>query len=295
MATLSIVTKALNHQEELRSSKDSFLRTMSHELRTPLFGLLGTLSTILEDNPSISSSPSEEGLDLIRSESSSPVPPPQSPRSPPFVPTTILSELGLRSSSGTNSDEISPSLSKKYPHKNAELRQMESCTRSLLSVVNNMIAYYKIEMGITPLEMPVQFRTLLQEVCGYYESCVTEGVIFTYEVSDTVPLTVISDATLLRHALANLVSNALRFTPKGAVAVVVDVVEPSPSPGILSSHLYHIISVHTNAFLQNKFYSGFRLQILVSVLLRNSFHKFFSHLPKWTLLIAGMHLLLVII
>lgn len=246
VATLSISTQVLKEQAEIRSSKDSFLRTMSHELRTPLFGLLGTLSTMLEESYNSPSSFScEDALSAILSDTSPSVlrSPQQSPRSAPFVPTTLLSDFGLRGSISTPHFNTEPeirvnnALVNKHPvpHKHdAELREMESCTRSLLSVVNNMIAYYKIDLGITPLEMPVQLRTLLQEVCGYYESCVGEGVVFSYEVGDNVPSTVLSDATLLRHALTNLVSNALRFTQKGGVAVVIDVVEPAPSPGNIS-------------------------------------------------------------
>lgn len=151
----------------------------------------------------------------------------------------LLAELGVRTSSESlvQSEELSRSdtprgETQRKRKNNAELRQMESCTRSLLSVVNNMITYYKVDMAVAPILMPVQLRTLLKEVCGYFETCVEEGVVFSHEVRDIVPQTVIADANLLRHVLANLVSNALRFTNKGAVTVVVDVVEPAPSVGM---------------------------------------------------------------
>lgn len=46
-----------------------------------------------------------------------------------------------------------------------ELRQMEACTMSLLSIVNNMIDFYKLEnLAVTPLYVPFQPRVLLAEV-----------------------------------------------------------------------------------------------------------------------------------
>jgi signal transduction histidine kinase len=219
---------------------------MSHELRTPLFGLLGTLSTILEDAQDTLSSPSsteeigeflQEDEDPPDEASSPPPPPPSSRRRHDSI--SLIAELSARPNTPPNPYTFNPlaALANGGRRKKnvAELRQMESCTRSLLSVVNNMVTYYKIDLAVAPLEMPVQLRTLLKEVCGYFESCVVDSVVFSHLVRDTVPQTVLSDATLLRHALANLVSNALRFTNDGSVTVVVDVVEPSPSPGMLLS------------------------------------------------------------
>jgi signal transduction histidine kinase len=241
-------------QEELRNSKDSFLRTMSHELRTPLFGLLGTLSTILDDSHhslSGTSSPSQSELfpnelshtiTLVNAASSRPQSPYQNVLFDNFRAlrkddaSGILAELGVCTDILQLDERELPAREmprSSYRRKNsAELRQMESCTRSLLSVVNNMITYYKIDMAVDPVAMPVQLRTLLKEVCGYFESCVDVEVVFTQEVKDLVPQTVISDANLLRHVLANLVSNALRFTNKGSVTVVIDIVEPAPSVGM---------------------------------------------------------------
>eukprot|EP00026_Physarum_polycephalum_P002064 Phypoly_transcript_02068.p1 GENE.Phypoly_transcript_02068~~Phypoly_transcript_02068.p1 ORF type:complete len:962 (+),score=185.09 Phypoly_transcript_02068:171-2888(+) len=252
VAILGMTKDEIIKQEELRNSKDSFLRTMSHELRTPLFGLLGTLSTILEDSHhSLSATSSPQQSELLPNELA---------HSVTFVNTTarphspfqnvlydnfrslrredtngMLAELGVRTESMLQLEEREPPARETprsaYRRKNnAELRQMESCTRSLLSVVNNMITYYKIDMAVDPISMPVQLRTLLKEVCGYFEGCVDEDVVFTQEVKDLVPQIVVSDANLLRHVLANLVSNALRFTNKGSVTVVIDVVEPAPSP-----------------------------------------------------------------
>jgi signal transduction histidine kinase len=46
-----------------------------------------------------------------------------------------------------------------------EVRQMEACTTSLLSIVNNMIDFYKLEnLAVTPLYVPFQPRVLLAEV-----------------------------------------------------------------------------------------------------------------------------------
>jgi signal transduction histidine kinase len=255
VAILGVTKDEIIKQEELRSSKDSFLRTMSHELRTPLFGLLGTLSTILEDH-SITSSPPSQGELLpvdpthtLLTAHSRPQSPYRDVLSHDSLQDTVhalrrddasglLAELGVRTNDPLMQLDEHEITSRDTPRSayrrrnSVELRQMESCTRSLLSVVNNMITYYKIDMAVAPIAMPVQLRTLLKEVCGYFESCVADGVVFTHEVKDIVPQTAVSDANLMRHVLANLVSNALRFTSKGSVTVVIDVVEPPPSIGM---------------------------------------------------------------
>lgn len=105
-----------------------------------------------------------------------------------------------------------------------ELKQMEECTRRLLTVVNNMIDFYKLEnLFITPLSLPFQPRDLVSEVCANYQSCVPEGVTFTSYVHNNVPPTLIADSNFIKHTLSNIICNALRFTHSGSVTMDVSV------------------------------------------------------------------------
>lgn len=224
----------------VHQSKDNFLSTVSHELRTPLFGLLGTISVMQAAQDSLESSPvnrkSEFDIPLTEpylrvsgeysarsndlelpanDNDNNTVDPPKDIKELSNDLDLRLKDLGLRLN---NSQRIRKATI------SSELRQMEVCARNLLSVVNNMINYYKLEhLPHTLIAVPFQPQALLDEVCGDYVSCAGEGVEFSFSVRDGVPNFLVADATLLRYVLANLVSNALRFTSRGKVEVNLDV------------------------------------------------------------------------
>jgi signal transduction histidine kinase len=85
-----------------------------------------------------------------------------------------------------------------------------------------MIDFYKLEnLYISPVPQSFQPHTLIADLCAAHAICVNTGVALTYEVSAEVPSAVVADANFLKHAVSNVLGNALRFTHEGYVHALV--------------------------------------------------------------------------
>jgi signal transduction histidine kinase/DNA-binding response OmpR family regulator len=99
------------------------------------------------------------------------------------------------------------------------VQTLVECSEALLSVVNDVLDFSKLEAG------PVEFEQMpmsLHELCrsSLNISCV-EGCNLRTEwtVAENVPDYVMGDSNRLRQVLVNLLSNAIKFTDRGSVTV----------------------------------------------------------------------------
>ena len=106
----------------------------------------------------------------------------------------------------------------------------------LLHLINNVLDYSKIEAGKIVLEQaPFSLPELLQSVAaGLTPLAAAKGVALKVALSDALPCRVVGDALRLRQVLVNLVNNAIKFTPEGAVTLKAFAVagEPDADPKI---------------------------------------------------------------
>ncbi|MBI1898749.1 MAG: response regulator [Acidobacteria bacterium] len=101
------------------------------------------------------------------------------------------------------------------------LQTAQSCAYSLLAILNDVLDLSKIEAGRMALEMvPVNVRGLIVESVKAHSGVASrKGLSLTPEVASSVPETIESDPLRLRQILANLISNAVKFTDAGCVTV----------------------------------------------------------------------------
>jgi signal transduction histidine kinase/CheY-like chemotaxis protein/HPt (histidine-containing phosphotransfer) domain-containing protein len=92
---------------------------------------------------------------------------------------------------------------------------------SLLSIINDILDYSKIEAGKLDLEnIDFDLRVTLDEVTDFVAIKAHEkGLEYVAMVSPDVPSLLFGDPGRLRQILINLVSNAIKFTEKGEVVV----------------------------------------------------------------------------
>src|SRR5512134_2955332 len=84
---------------------------------------------------------------------------------------------------------------------------------ALLVVINDLLDYSKIEAGKLELErIELDLRAHVEEVA-------TKRLELVVDVAPDVPDRVLGDPGRLRQALANLVSNAIKFTERGEVTI----------------------------------------------------------------------------
>ena len=101
-----------------------------------------------------------------------------------------------------------------------------SSADNLLSLINDVLDFSKIEAGKLELEtLDFDLPELLEEVSELFShrAC-SKGIELSCRVAANVPRQVRGDGKRLRQVLVNLVSNALKFTEKGEVAVRAELV-----------------------------------------------------------------------
>jgi signal transduction histidine kinase len=99
----------------------------------------------------------------------------------------------------------------------------------LLSLVNGLLDFSKMEARKVELELTTfDLRTLVEDSLELVaQAAAQKGLALNCRIAPAVPKTVRGDAGRVRRVLVNLVSNAVKFTARGEVAVRVAVAGPS--------------------------------------------------------------------
>ncbi|HPV82569.1 MAG TPA: ATP-binding protein [Nitrospira sp.] len=92
---------------------------------------------------------------------------------------------------------------------------------SLLHIINDILDFSKIEAGRLVLEhIPYDPRQLLAETSTIFrEQAQKKGLSLTVTIAQDIPVTLYGDPHRLRQILTNFISNALKFTATGRIAI----------------------------------------------------------------------------
>ncbi len=104
-----------------------------------------------------------------------------------------------------------------------QLKAAQGCAHSLLGLLNDLLDLSKIEAGRMVLEeIPFEMRALVADCTKTYQArAKSKGISMSWSVDQAVPRVLIGDPLRVRQILANLVSNAVKFTERGSVRVEV--------------------------------------------------------------------------
>lgn len=107
------------------------------------------------------------------------------------------------------------------------LDMLESSSRSLLGVINDVLDISKIEAGkFNIVRAPHNIRTIVESVCGLLKYSADEKSIeFVLEIDNDVPEALLIDSLRINQILMNLLSNAIKFTDRGIVRLKVSVMQ----------------------------------------------------------------------
>ncbi|MBN1395119.1 MAG: CHASE domain-containing protein [Pirellulales bacterium] len=91
----------------------------------------------------------------------------------------------------------------------------------LLSLINDILDYSKIEAGKIELEMqPFDVRQCVEDALGLVEAKAREkNIKMAFAADENLPRWFVGDVARLRQVLLNLIGNAVKFTERGSVTV----------------------------------------------------------------------------
>ena len=114
------------------------------------------------------------------------------------------------------------------PKQQRYVQTIRGSGRHLLAVINDILDFSRIETGKLPLErIDFSLPDVLEQVRSLvHPMAVEKNVGLRVELSQHSPPIVRGDPTRLKQILLNLVNNAIKFTARGEVALLVDAEAP---------------------------------------------------------------------
>jgi signal transduction histidine kinase/CheY-like chemotaxis protein len=112
---------------------------------------------------------------------------------------------------------------------------IEYSAETLISLVNDILDFSKIEAGKLELDIDhFNIHELIVKTFNLFTQKTDEkAIFFNYTIADNVPLYIESDQIRIRQILINLINNAVKFTDKGGVQVIVSNISPDESTLLL--------------------------------------------------------------
>jgi PAS domain S-box-containing protein len=115
------------------------------------------------------------------------------------------------------------------------VKKINSSGHSLLGIINDILDFSKIEAGKLSFEN-IDFD--LEQVFQDHANVVTykaheKGLEFVLGIGKDVPLSLVGDPLRLRQVLVNLVNNAIKFTHKGEISVLANLVKETEETVVL--------------------------------------------------------------
>ncbi|MEM5812695.1 MAG: HAMP domain-containing sensor histidine kinase, partial [Candidatus Aenigmatarchaeota archaeon] len=99
------------------------------------------------------------------------------------------------------------------------LRIMMEETKRLAKLVTEILDLSRIDLGTFKFNFEeIDVRRIVEDVKSEMKETITEkGLKAEYYVSENVPKTIVTDTERLRQVLINLLTNAVKYTPKGRI------------------------------------------------------------------------------
>jgi signal transduction histidine kinase/HPt (histidine-containing phosphotransfer) domain-containing protein len=110
------------------------------------------------------------------------------------------------------------------------LDTIHTSSESLLNIINDILDFSKIEAGKMELDLrPFDLGACVEETLDLLSAkAVEKNLDLVYQMDDGIPAIVKGDSLRLRQVLANLFSNAIKFTADGDVSVGIKMLSAPP-------------------------------------------------------------------
>jgi PAS domain S-box-containing protein len=117
------------------------------------------------------------------------------------------------------------------PEQRDYVHTIRSSGDALLTIINDILDFSKIESGKMELEnLPFELASTIEDALDLFAvQAGLKKLELTYVIDPAVPAWISGDVTRFRQVLVNLVNNAVKFTPSGAISVEARIHPDSPS------------------------------------------------------------------
>ena len=107
------------------------------------------------------------------------------------------------------------------PHARDYLTMIQTCGESLLTILNDILSYSKLDAGKVHLEnKAINIREVVEDVATLFAVKAHQKGLEIFPICNhTIPSTCLGDAVRLKQVLSNLVGNAIKFTESGEIRV----------------------------------------------------------------------------
>ncbi len=107
------------------------------------------------------------------------------------------------------------------------LKAMRISSDNLVVILNDVLDLSKIEAGKLEIEnISLNLEAVIENINQILKYKAEEkGLILAYEISENVPTLIMGDPTRLNQILINLVGNAIKFTKKGSINILVSSID----------------------------------------------------------------------
>lgn len=100
---------------------------------------------------------------------------------------------------------------------------VKKSSETLLNILNDILDLSKLEAGKMQLrQTPISLESTIEKLLALFQNLANaKNIKLQYSIADDVPMYINADETRLLQILSNLTSNAIKFTDKGEVSVIV--------------------------------------------------------------------------
>jgi len=111
-------------------------------------------------------------------------------------------------------------------------------SNDLLTTINDVLDYIKIDANMLEIEsVPMSIKQVIHDVC-YVEKpkVIAKNLDLSFKYEGEIPPLILSDPLRIQQILSHLISNAIKFTDKGTIAVVCEAISGSDSESAIVRH-----------------------------------------------------------
>ncbi len=121
------------------------------------------------------------------------------------------------------------------PDQSDMVQQIRTAGRSLLGILNDILDYSKMEAGQLRIELrPFPLSPLLEQLDSLFGGAArAKGLLLRFEATEAITEILIGDSLRLEQVLINLISNAIKFSQRGEVCLLIRSMEVAERSTVL--------------------------------------------------------------